>query len=108
MVRQGPFSQDQASMSHHGGVGVGELGKGGVSPPKLNRNPGNIVQVPEYVLNVGRQIQLVVREVLHPRRVVPWIGNIPRTVQQVLTPSVRDRLPSLLVANRMSLEKIGT
>jgi len=68
----------------------------------------NILHVPDYVLNAGGLIQLVVREVLHQRRVAPWIGNIQRTVQQVLTASVRDRLPPLIVANRMALEKIGT
>ena len=62
----------------------------------------------DYVLNAGGLIQLVVREVLHQRRVAPWIGNIQRTVHQVLMESLRDRLPPLIVANRMALEKIGT
>ncbi len=68
----------------------------------------NIVHVPDYVLNAGGLIQLVVREVLHQRRVAPWISNIQRTVQQVLTASLRDHLPPLIVANRLALEKIGT
>lgn len=68
----------------------------------------NIVHVPDYVLNAGGLIQLVVREVLHQRRVAPWISNIQRTVQQVLTTSVRDRQPPLIVANRLAKEKIGT
>lgn len=68
----------------------------------------SIVHVPDYVLNAGGLIQLVVPEVLHQRRVAPWIANIQRTVQQVLTASVRDRLPPLIVANRLAQEKIGT
>ena len=66
----------------------------------------NIVHVPDYVLNAGGLIQLVVREVLHQRRVAPWVANIQRTVQQVLTASARDHLPPLIVANRMAMEKI--
>ncbi|MDT7042862.1 Leu/Phe/Val dehydrogenase [Candidatus Nitronereus thalassa] len=68
----------------------------------------NIVHVPDYVLNAGGLIQLVVREVLHQRRVASWINNIQRTVRQVLTESLRDNLPPLIVANRLALEKIGT
>ncbi len=67
----------------------------------------HIVHVPDYVLNAGGLIQLVVREVLHQRRVAPWIANIQRTVQQVLLASAREHLPPLIVANRMALEKIG-
>ncbi len=68
----------------------------------------NIVHVPDYVLNAGGMIQLVVREVLHQRQVAPWISNIQRTVQQVLTQSLKDSQPPLIVANRIALEKIGT
>lgn len=67
----------------------------------------NILHVPDYVLNAGGLIQLVVREVLHQRRLAPWLGNIQRTVYQVLTASVQANLPPLVVADRMALEKIG-
>jgi len=66
----------------------------------------NIVHVPDYVLNAGGLIQLVVREVLHQRRVAPWLANIQRTVRQVLTESERDGLPPLIVANCLALETI--
>ena len=66
----------------------------------------NIVHVPDYVLNAGGLIQLVVREILHQRRLAPWIRNIQQTVHQVLTASVRDRLPPLIIANRMASERI--
>jgi len=57
---------------------------------------------------VGGLIQLVVREILQKQRVAPWIGNIQRTVQQVLTTFMRNHLPPLVVANRMALERIGS
>jgi len=66
----------------------------------------NILHVPDYVLNAGGLIQLVVREILHQQHVAPWIGNIQRTVHQVLTTSLRDHLPPLIVANHMALERI--
>ena len=66
----------------------------------------NIVHVPDYVLNAGGLIQLVVREILHQRRVAPWIANIQGTVHKILTASLRDHLPPLVVANRMALKKI--
>ena len=66
----------------------------------------NIVHVPDYVLNAGGLINLVVREILHQRRVAPWIKNIQRTVHHVLTTSAHDHLPPLIVANRMALERI--
>jgi len=66
----------------------------------------NIVHVPDYVLNAGGLIQLVVREILHQRRVAPWMRTIHRTVHQVLTTSVQEDLPPLIVANRMALERI--
>ena len=68
----------------------------------------NIVHVPDYVLNAGGLIQLVIREVLQQRQVAPWIANIQQTVQQILTESIRDHLPPLIVANRLALKKIGT
>ena len=70
----------------------------------MNRN---ILHVPDYVLNAGGLIQLFVRDILHQRRMAPWIIKIQRTVHQVLSASLRDRVPPLLVANRMTLEKIG-
>jgi leucine dehydrogenase len=69
----------------------------------MNRN---VLHVPDYVLNAGGLIQLYVREVLHQRRLAPWIANIQRTVHLVLSASHRDQLPPLVVANRMALEKI--
>ncbi len=66
----------------------------------------NIVHVPDYVLNAGGLIQLVVREILHQRRVAPWIKNIQQTVQQILTTALQDHLPPLIVANRIALERI--
>ena len=68
----------------------------------------NIVHVPDYILNAGGLIQLVVREILHQRRVAPWLANIQETVYQVLTTSTRDHLPPLIVANRMALDRIRT
>ena len=66
----------------------------------------NILHAPDYVLNAGGLIQLVVREILHQRRVAPWIGNIQRTVHQVVTTALQDHLPPLVIANRLALEKI--
>ncbi|MCA9472251.1 MAG: leucine dehydrogenase [Nitrospirales bacterium] len=66
----------------------------------------DILHVPDYVLNAGGLIQLVVREILHQRRVAPWIAKIHHTVHQILTTSLRDHLPPLTVANRMALERI--
>ena len=66
----------------------------------------NIVHVPDYVLNAGGLINLVVREILHQRRVAPLIKNIQRTAHQVLTTAFRDHLPPLIVANRIALERI--
>ncbi|WP_454064121.1 Leu/Phe/Val dehydrogenase [Candidatus Nitrospira salsa] len=66
----------------------------------------DIVHVPDYVLNAGGLIQLVVREMLHQRRVVPWIKKIQPTVHEVLTTALREHLPPLIVANRMALERM--
>ncbi len=66
----------------------------------------NILHVPDYFLNAGGLIQLVVREILHQRRLALWIANIQQTVHQVLTTSLRDHLPPLIVANRIALERI--
>ncbi|MGB0909352.1 MAG: Glu/Leu/Phe/Val dehydrogenase dimerization domain-containing protein [Nitrospirales bacterium] len=68
----------------------------------------NIVHCPDYVLNAGGLIQLVVREIMHQRRVAPWIANIHRTVQEILTTALREQLPPLIVANRIALNKIQT
>ena len=61
----------------------------------------NILHVPDYVLNAGGLIQLFVREVLHQRRLAPWIVNIQRTAHQVLATSIREKIPPLIVANRI-------
>jgi len=66
----------------------------------------NILHVPDYVLNAGGLIHLFVREILHQRRLVPWILNIERTVHQVLSASFQKQLPPLVVANRMALQKL--
>ncbi len=67
----------------------------------------NIIHVPDYVLNAGGLIYLVVREILQHRRVAPWIKNIEQTVQQVLSASLKEQLPPLVVANRMALQKLA-
>ena len=66
----------------------------------------NIVHVPDYVLNAGGLIQLVVREILHQRRLAPWLSNIQQTVHQILSIAAQEHLPPLIVANRMALKKI--
>ena len=66
----------------------------------------NILHVPDYVLNAGGLIHLFVKEILHQRRLAPWISNIERTVHQVLLVSFQKRLPPLIVANQMALKKL--
>ena len=66
----------------------------------------NILHVPDYVLNAGGLIQLVVREIMLQRRVAPWIANIHRTVQQILTTALHEHLPPLIIANRIALKRI--
>ncbi len=66
----------------------------------------NIVHVPDYVLNAGGLIQLVVRELLQQRQVAPWIAKIHQTVHQVLTIALQDHIPPLIVANRLALGRI--
>ena len=66
----------------------------------------DILHVPDYVLNAGGLIHLVVREILHQRRMAPWYVKIQRTVHRVLTASLQANLPPLVVADRMALEKI--
>jgi len=66
----------------------------------------NILHVPDYVLNAGGLIYLVVREILHQRRLAPWMLNIECTVHQVLAASLQEQLPPLIVANRMALQKL--
>ena len=66
----------------------------------------NILHVPDYVLNAGGLIHLFVKEILHQRRMAPWISNIERTVHQVLSVSFQKRLPPLIVANQMALKKL--
>lgn len=65
-----------------------------------------ILHVPDYVLNAGGLIHLVVREILHQRRVAPWINNIERTVLEVLTTALEQQLPPLVVADRMAGQKL--
>ncbi len=67
----------------------------------------NILHVPEYVLNAGGLIHLFVREILHQRRLAPWMLNIERTVHLVLSASFQEQLPPLVVANRMALQKLA-
>lgn len=69
----------------------------------LNRG---ILHVPDYVLNAGGLIHLVVREILHQRRVAPWIKKIEGTVQQVLSVALEQELPPLVVADRMALHTL--
>ncbi|MDR4495128.1 MAG: Leu/Phe/Val dehydrogenase [Nitrospirales bacterium] len=66
-----------------------------------------ILHVPDYVLNAGGLIHLVVREILHQRGVAPWINNIERTVQRVLSVALEQQLPPMVVADRMAREKLG-
>lgn len=65
-----------------------------------------ILHVPDYVLNAGGLIHLVVREILHQGRVAPWIKNIERTVQQVLSRALEQQLPPLVVADRLARQKL--
>ena len=66
----------------------------------------NILHVPDYVLNAGGLIQLYVREILHQRRLAPWIENIKRTVHEILSTARQEHLPPLVAANQIALEKI--
>ena len=66
----------------------------------------NILHVPDYVLNAGGLIHLFVKEILHERRLAPWISNIERTVHQVLSVSSQKQLPPLVVANNMAMQKL--
>jgi leucine dehydrogenase len=66
----------------------------------------NILHVPDYVLNAGGLINLFVGEILHQRRLAPWILNIERTAHEVLSASLREQLPPLVVANRMALQTL--
>ena len=67
---------------------------------------GNIVHVPDYVLNAGGLIHLVVREILQQQRVAPWLKKIERTVHQILTASFQEGVPPLVVANRLALRSL--
>ncbi|MGD9850648.1 MAG: Glu/Leu/Phe/Val dehydrogenase [Nitrospirales bacterium] len=66
-----------------------------------------ILHIPDYVLNAGGLIHLVVREILHQRSVMPWIKKIEGTVHEVLTVSFEERIPPLMVANRLAEQKLG-
>ena len=76
----------------------------GQDPYRLMKR--NILHVPDYVLNAGGLIHLFVREILHQRQIAPWMLNIERTVQQVLSDSSQKQLPPLVVANQMALQKL--
>lgn len=67
----------------------------------------NILHVPDYVLNAGGLIYLAVREILHQRRLAPWMAKIEHTVQEVLAASLQEQLPPLIVANRLALRKLA-
>ena len=66
----------------------------------------DILHVPDYVLNAGGLIHLVVREMLHQRRMAPWFVKIQRTVHRVLKEALETKLPPLVVADCRALEKI--
>lgn len=66
-----------------------------------------ILHVPDYVLNAGGLIHLVVREILRQRQVAPWLAKISDTVHDVVTAALREHLPPLMVANRLALQKLG-
>jgi glutamate dehydrogenase/leucine dehydrogenase len=63
--------------------------------------------VPDYVLNAGGLIHLVVREILRQRQVALWLAKINDTVHDVVTAALREHLPPLMVANRLALQKLG-
>ncbi len=62
----------------------------------------NILHVPDYIVNAGGLIHLYVKEILHQRRLAPWISNIGKTVDQVLSASFQKQLPPLIMANQMA------
>ena len=66
----------------------------------------NIFHVPDYIVNAGGLIHLYVNEILHQRRLAPWISNIGRTVHQVLSASFQKQLPPLIMANQMALQRL--
>ena len=66
----------------------------------------NILHVPDYIVNAGGLIHLYVHEILHQRRLAPWISNIGRTVHQVLSASFQKQLPPLIMANQMALQRL--
>ena len=66
----------------------------------------NIVHVPDYVLNAGGLIHLVVREILRQRQVKPWLKTIETTVREVLTTSIQKGIPPLVMTNRLAKQKI--
>lgn len=66
----------------------------------------NILHVPDYIVNAGGLIHLYVNEILHQRRLAPWISKLGRTVHQVLSASVQQQLPPLVIANQMALQRL--
>ena len=66
----------------------------------------DIFHVPDYIVNAGGLIHLYVNEILHQRRLAPWISNIGRTVHQVLSASFQKQLPPLIMADQMALQRL--
>jgi leucine dehydrogenase len=66
----------------------------------------NILHVPDYIVNAGGLIHLYVNEILHQRRLAPWISKLGQTVHQVLSASVQQQLPPLIVAHQMALKRL--
>ena len=66
----------------------------------------NILHVPDYIVNAGGLIHLYVNEILQQQRLAPWITNIGKTVDQVLSASFQKQLPPLIMANQMAGQKL--
>jgi leucine dehydrogenase len=66
----------------------------------------NILHVPDYILNAGGLIHLYVHEILHQRQLAPWISKLGLTVHQVLSASVQQQLPPLIMAHQMALKRL--
>ena len=66
----------------------------------------NILHVPDYIVNAGGLIHLYVHEILHQRRLAPWISNIGKTVDQVLKSSFQKQLPPLIMVNQIAAQKL--
>ena len=66
----------------------------------------NILHVPDYILNAGGLIHLYVNEILHQKQLAPWISKLGQTVDHVLSTSVQQKLPPLIMANQMAEQKL--